>query len=262
MYIKTMALLLLVSANVTADTLSWCAYYNWSPWIYKTQNNTYAGIMIDQLDMFRKTYPEITIESKIISNWKRCQAEVANGNVTMILGANKTPEREAIYDYMPKPSFINVSIIDVYTAKNNKKVINIKTIDDLRRHKLAMVRGNSYGSSVDPYIASLAESEIHEVSSRSQVMQLVSVERYDYFFMPSGQLEPSIVKNVAKFPDLKTSQFKKVIEVPRSTPTFFVFGKGNGNYQKYADKWLNVINNYHKSVNIEDEIKRHKKQSM
>ncbi|RDH46217.1 transporter substrate-binding domain-containing protein [Zooshikella ganghwensis] len=135
-----------------ADSLTWCAYYNWNPWIYPASKDSYAGVIIDQLELFKKNNPNIDVKPIVIDNWKRCQAEVASGHITMILGANKTPAREKLYYYLPEPAFINFSTVGVYTSADNDKVDNINKIDDLRQFSLVMVRGNSYGSTVDNFV--------------------------------------------------------------------------------------------------------------
>lgn len=251
--------LFLLSTSAVAENLTWCAYFNWNPWIYPVSSG-YAGIMIDQLELFKKNNPDITVQIRKIDNWKRCQAEVASGKVTMILGANKTPEREVIFDYLPEPAFLNVSTVGVYTAQDNTEMKNIQNINDLRNYQLAMVRGNSYGSAVDPFVKSLAGKEINELSSQAQTLKLVSVKRVDYFFLPVGTLEATIEKNLEKFPELADAKFKLVYEIPRSTPAFYVFGKNTGNYSNYADKWLATLKEYYSNVNFEDEVKRHKAQ--
>lgn len=250
---------LLFACHSVADTLSWCAYYNWKPWIYP-KGNDYAGILIDQLDMFKQDNPKIQIKAEVISSWKRCQAEVENGNVTMILGANKTEEREKIYDYLKIPAFTNHSVLGIYTAKDNGKLNNINSLEDLRYFSFASMRGDSYGKEVDDYVASLSDDVVTQLNSRGQLLGLVGTRRLDYFIMTVGLLEETVAENVQSFPELATVEFKKISEVVRSTPVYLVFGKKTGNYDKYSDLWLSTINNYYKKVNIKEEIKRHSEQ--
>ncbi len=261
MSIRAMIALFVISLQSHADSMTWCAYYNWNPWIYLSGKDTYAGVLIDQLNLFKKTYPEITVEAKIIENWQRCQAEVASGNVTLVLGANKTPERQAVFDYLPEPAFVNVSTLGVYAAQENDNVTEITTLDHLRKYRLAMIRGNSYGSEVDPFIKSLAGDEINEVSSQGQVLTLVAMQRYDYFFIPDAALEKTITLHSEKYPELTDAKFKKVFEIKRATPAYYVFGKNTANYDKYAHKWLRVLEQYYTTVNREEEILRHKTQA-
>lgn len=246
-------------ANYTlADSLTWCAYYNWNPWIYPISKDSYAGVIIDQLVLFKRNNPNIDVKPIVIDNWKRCQAEVASGHITMILGANKTPAREKLYYYLPEPAFINFSTVGVYTSADNDKVDNINKIDDLRQFRLVMVRGNSYGSTVDNFVKSLIDNKMKEVSNQGQLLKLVKSKRFDYFFLPLGDLGSTIDKYRSQFADLEPSDYRLVYKISRATPVFYVFGKKRGFYKKYADKWIATIKEYYNTVNFDTEVARHK----
>ncbi|NUW67095.1 transporter substrate-binding domain-containing protein [Vibrio coralliilyticus] len=257
---KIVAVLLsqiLFVAQSFADTMTWCGLDNWNPWIYPS-GDSYAGILIDQLEVFKKNNPSIQVQARVIKNWKRCQAEVENGNVSMILGAYKTPEREVIFDYLKEPSFINQSNLGVYAAEDNDKMNNIDTLDDLRSYRLGILKGDSYGKTVDVFIKSLSGREITEVNSKGQTLKMVSAKRLDYFFLPEGTLDLTIAENIKLFPELANVKFKKVFEVTQLIPAFNVFGKNIENYAKYSDLWLAAIQEYYNTVDIDAEIAKHK----
>ncbi len=69
-----LGLLLMSFSAQSKDELSWCAYYNWAPWIYP-KGNGYDGILIEELRQFEKDH-NITTKPVVIESWKRCQVEV------------------------------------------------------------------------------------------------------------------------------------------------------------------------------------------
>ncbi|OZG73793.1 hypothetical protein BTA51_08265 [Hahella sp. CCB-MM4] len=96
--------------------MSWCAYYQWHPWIYPS-GNEYSGLLIDQLNLFQKLYPEIEVKPIIVDNWKRCQVEVARGDISIVLGANRTEDRERSLTFLDRLSFINRTTVAAYVAE-------------------------------------------------------------------------------------------------------------------------------------------------
>lgn len=243
------------------DTMTWCAYYKWAPWIYPTSDG-YAGVMIDQLALFKAKYPSIQVENANIDNWKRCQSEVAQGKVTMILGANKTPERAEVLDYLSQPAFINFSTVETFTSNTNTKILaKPKMLQDLSSYKLAMIRGNSYGSEIDPFISQLNSKQLVAFGNQAQVLKMVKSNRFDYFFIPKGGLKRALDDAHHEFTDLKATDFNKILEVPRRTPVYFTFGKTTQYLQEFGAKWLTVLDDYHRNHRIENEIIRHQKQA-
>jgi len=248
----------LFSLSVHADTLSLCAYFNWSPWIY-SKGGSYEGVMIEQLAIFKEKYPAIKIEIREVNNWKRCQLEVASGRISMILGANKTHEREAILDYLPLPAFVNISSVAAYTA--NDSIGPAASLDDLKKYTVSFLRGDNFGKEIGSFIKSLPARNVIEVNSFNQSITLVGVNRVDYFFIPESSYESTLREHNVKYPEYKHLKFRKVFTVPRETPVFYVFGKNTGYYEKFSGKWLNVINSYHEKVVIEERIQFHKANS-
>ncbi len=258
------ALWLPLASTSSASTLTWCAYYDWAPWIYPVENGVedgvesgYAGILIDQLELFKQNNPDIEVNASIIANWKRCQLEVATGNVTMILGANKTPEREQLFDYLDIPAFINKRDVHAYAAASNNALQNIASLTDLRPFRLAIVRGDTFGGAIDEHINSLPASHVAATNSDVQGLRMVSSKRLDYVFLQAGQLDAIITQN----PELAAGQFKLVLTAPRETPVYPVFGKNTNGYANYATPWLETIKEYHAKVDIDAEIARHKRQN-
>lgn len=250
--------LFLLALNVQAETLSLCAYFNWSPWIY-ANNHSYDGILMEQLTLFKEKNPAIEVNIVEIDNWKRCQIEVANGNISMILGANKTPEREKQFDYLPRPAVINRSSIEAYALKN--KFAPINSLNDLKSYSLSFARGDSFGFQLDKFISQLPEQNIHPTNSIYQSMKMVELSRVDYFLSVSTSYKSTLETYNKEHRVYDHSVFEKVYTHERAIPVFFVFGKRDGAYAKYADKWLDVIDEYHRNTNIEERILHHVRRS-
>lgn len=179
----------------------------------------------------------------------------------MILGANKTPERELLFDYLDQPAFVNESILGVYTATNNSSMDDISAIEELKNYRLATVRGDSYGSEVDSFNLSLSSKQKMELNSKGQTLKMVSAGRLDYFFLPEGKLEQTVAQSTGTYPKLKSSQFKQIFEIHRKIPAFHVFGKNSEGKSKYSERWIKALNKYYDEVNIAVEIQRHSKRS-
>ena len=258
--LSTVLLLLCVVATQSqASTLTWCAYYNWNPWIYPVDTG-YAGILIDQLNLFKINNPEIKVEARIIENWKRCQVEVETGKVTMILGANKTPERELIFDYLDMPAFINKNSVSAYSSVDNDRMNNLKSLDELSHYHLALVRGDTFGGRIDDHIQSLPDTHISLTNSHIQSLRMVKSKRVDYVLLQQGLLRPLITEHSIDDPELNPSDFKKLLTVTRETPAYYAFGKGTDGLTLYSEAWKKTLKQYFSSVDIDTEIIRHKKQ--
>lgn len=247
--------LMLFSTQILADTITWCAFYNWPPWIYPSKGS-YAGILIDQLEIFKKQNPHIQVEARIIENWKRCQAEVERGRVSLILGAYKSASREATFHYLEEPALINQSIVGVYKLEGNNKINNISTLDDLRNYKLGIIKGNSRGKIADNYINSLSSKRVMELTLQAQILKMVSVKRLDYFFL-EVELDEAVTNSLDLFPELANVKFNKILEIPRKTPAYYIMGKHTGEYSQYSDLLISAIREYYDTVDIDAEIARH-----
>lgn len=247
-------LLFLFAINLRAETLSLCAYYNWSPWIYAEQGG-YDGILIEQLELFREMNPDVVINIVKIENWKRCQLEVEQGNISMILGANKTPERENKYDYLRIPAFINRVSLGAYSLP--KHIKPVKSLEQLRTYRLGFARGDSFGEAMDRFVESLPKEKKNITNSIYQSIRMVALGRLDYFFLIDTNYKSTIREYNNKFTPIDPADFVKIYTHERIVPVYIVFGKGSGNFEKYADKWIDAINAYHNKVSIDERIAFH-----
>jgi len=237
--------------------MTWCAYYNWAPWIYSSENG-YDGILIEELRLFEKEH-KIKAKAVIINNWKRCQFEVAKGKVDIILGANKTPEREKILHFLKDPAFINKSGLSAYALLGNEKVQKVKAIEGLRRYKLSMVRGNSFGKVVNEFVSTLDKTNLWVVNSHEQVLKLVALKRHDYFFSNDASYISMLAKYRKIAPQLKKVSFRKIFSIEREVPVYIALTKKEGASRSLEAMWLKTIRDYHASVDVNERIEFHKK---
>jgi len=237
------------------ETMTWCAYYNWSPWIYATAEG-YEGILVEELRFFEQEHG-IETKAVVIDNWKRCQLEVANGHIDIILGANKTPEREKILHYSSEPAFINKSTLSAYASIDNERVKMVKTLEGLKKYRLSMIRGNSFGGVVDNFVSSLDKTNLVVVNSHEQVLKLVALKRLDYFLSPDDSYLAMLEKYREEAPKLKEAHFKQIFSMQRETPAYIAFSKKGPTFSKFHGLWIKTIRDYYASVNVAERIEFH-----
>lgn len=249
--------------SVQTEPFRWCAFFNWPPWIYKNDQASYSGILIDQLQLFKSNNPDVSLIIKEIDSWKRCQESVALGSTDFILGANKTPEREMKFHYLERPSFINYTEVGVYSA-HDSDVPEMPSLTSLRNYSLAFVRGNSYGKEVDDYIKSLSMSDskarLVPLSTTEQVMQFVALHRADYFFLPKSSYKQDLERIRAMSFKQGEVSFREIYSVKRSTPVFLAFSKKHNVYQQLQGRWLDTLDEYYRTVDFNARVAFHQQQ--
>ncbi|WP_028865625.1 substrate-binding periplasmic protein [Psychromonas aquimarina] len=236
--------------------LTWCAYYNWAPWIYPA-GDSYDGILIEELNLLQKKY-NIKAEAVVRDNWRRCQADVESGKIDIILGANKTPEREIKFHYLSVPAFINKSMISAYTVEDNTQVQPVKSLQELKQYKLVMTRGNSFGTTIDDFINSIDEPSRGVVRMHDQALKMLAAKRRDYIFSADSSFDSMIQKFAAENPAMKGVKYRKIFSMERATPAYIAVTKKGQKFNQLSELWINTINNYNDSVNIEERINYHK----
>ena len=247
---------ILVSFSVhSKDELSWCAYYNWAPWIYP-KGDSYDGILIEELRQFEKDHNIIT-KPVVIENWKRCQVEVGLGHVDMLLGAYITREREVILDFLKKPLFTNNKSLSAFSSVNNTRKGVINNLSDLAKLKLVDNRGISHGEEIDKFIDGLNEGNLLIVNSLEQVLQMVHFNRSDYFFSTDLGIKKLVDRYRENIFELELSNFKKIYTVVRETKAYVAFPKGIKPIENIEGKWIESLNNYYNSVDIQQRIDFH-----
>lgn len=240
--------------------LTWCAYYNWAPWIYPA-GEIYKGVLIEQLALFEKQHGIKTLPV-IRENWKRCQVDVENGHIDMILGANKTPERSKVFRYLAQPAFINKSLMSAYALTNNQRVSKVNTLEALAQYRLATDRGNSYGNKIDEFLKNLPEKNRRASNTQEDVFRMIIANRKDYFFNQDSSLQSTLDKHSQIIPKLKKLTFKKIFTLEREVPVYMAFTKNKGVYERFNSLWIITLNQYYKEVNIHERIEFHNHNSL
>lgn len=265
-----MLLLCLPFSVLAKDTLRWCAYYNWSPFIYPTGENSWEGILIDELKLFMQDHDVQVLPAKVIPNWKRCQKDVERGvHIDFILGANWTEERAKQFNYVghidggegDTPAFVNHSTVSAYALKGNDKVSKVDRLEDLRQYQLQMVRGNSFGKQVDDFIATLTDNQVIFVNDNKTILRKMIRKRGDYFFTVDSSYSAMLEQYKELDQGLETDPFYQILTVERKTPVYIAFSKNGDKFEKYSKLWEQTIKKYHDSVDYQAELARHLKNS-
>ena len=200
--------------------------------------------------------------SVVRENWKRCQVDVENGHINMILGANKTPERAKIFHYLAKPAFINKSNINAYALASNTDILKVNRLEDLAAYKLAFDRGSSFGTEIDQFIENLPEENRRDSNTEGDVFKMVIAQRKDYFFSQDASLKSSIDKYRLLIPALIGVEFKEVLSLERKTSVYMAFTKKGDVYKKMSQLWIETLNDYYNNVDIDERIQYHTKNAL
>lgn len=249
----SLAAILFSSSAMAKETLTWCAYYDWNPWVYPVEG-TYQGILIDELKIFAE---KSNVDTKVKDDlsWKRCQKQLEKGKIDMILGAYKTPEREKLFYYLDEPAFYNTSNIYVYTSSTNKKLDNINDIEQLRDFSVSVVRGDSLGNLLDKFVSSLPKNNVHFIATTNQQLQKVLLGRSDYLFSSESGFKSMLEQSNAD-----EDSFKKVLKIQEDIPGYVIFSKKSDTYKIYGDTYIEAIKQYKSENNIQERIDYHKSQ--
>ncbi len=248
-------MLLITPCGYAQSALTWCAYFNWAPWIYPAGDG-YDGILIEQLTLFEKQH-KIKTQAIDRKNWKRCQVDVVNGQIDMILGANKNSEREKVLAYLEKPAFINHSTVNAYALQHNNLVNQVEKLEQLKQYNLAINRGNSFGKTIDDFIASLEENKRRRLNTKKDIYKMILARRKDYLFSTEPNFQPTLNEYKETFPQLRQVKFKKIYSHKRHIPVFIVFTKKGHIYRDVNQLWLKTLEHYQASVNIKERINYH-----
>ncbi len=233
------------------DIISWCAQYNWPPWIYPAGDN-YDGILIEQLKKFEKDH-NIEAHPIFIKNWKRCQQQVSDGHIDMLFGAYKTPQRERKLIFLSEPLLTNTVTLNAYTSTDNTGVGTINSLDELAKLSLVEARGIVRGKEIDEFISKLDKENLYIVNTMDQILNLILLKRYDYFFQNDAGLSQVVNKYANDTLGLSIFSFRKIYTMERESPVhaYIAFPKDKVAFEKFGNKWLQTLTQYHNSIDLE-----------
>ncbi|MCL9783301.1 transporter substrate-binding domain-containing protein [Vibrio sp. S4M6] len=241
------------------EVISWCAFFNWNPWIYP-YNNSYDGILIEELNVFKKNAGVDTKVHKNL-NWKRCQQQVLDGKVDFILGGNRTPEREKVFSFVDEPAAINNSVMGMYTLSDGNIPHSVNRLEDLKGYRFVTIKGTTWGKVIDNHIHSLEKSKIEYVNSEAQIIRKILTKRGDYFVSSESILNTIVNNNQESIPELTRSKFRQVVEIKRSIPIYVFFKKDSEQFLKLNKLFEESFKQYHSSTDVQSRIEFHKQRN-
>ncbi len=167
------------------DTLTACGDMDYPPFTYSQEmvgskdrvnikiHSEIMGVGPDVLNMIFGEHG-ITVDSKYVGNWKRCQIAVEDGDIDIIMGAYKTKEREQLYLYPETPLANDPVTIFVWKDRTFK----FEHWDDLKGKKVGIARGVSTGERLDEWLKE--HTSISVVTRRVQNYKKLKRGRIDF----------------------------------------------------------------------------------
>ncbi len=185
-------ILIVLSCHILfADTafsekiLTACGDSNYPPFTYiEDQENTDSifGLEIRGVapDILRIIFGELGIKvvTKYVGNWKRCQINVKQGSVDVLMGAYVTDERKKYAVYTETPLAPDPQAIFVWKGREFK----FEKWEDLKGKKAGMTIGFSSGKAFDGFLE--RSTTVERVSDRLQNYLKLEMGRID--FEPNG----------------------------------------------------------------------------
>jgi len=197
------------------------SYY---PYMYSAENNA-KGLYVQQIAaIFSRLGMEV--EFKALA-WKRVLQKGGKG-ATAVGGIYKNTNREQVFDFS-QPIFEEK--LAVFVRKGS--AFPFSTLTDLKDHKVGLVYGWSYGSSIDK----AREEDIFAVEeSNNNAINFKKLIR--------GRVDCIIVDRIAGavlIEDMQLGDKVEMLAVPASiNQTYLVFSK-NYNQKKLMDRFSNVL---------------------
>ncbi|MFA5880248.1 MAG: transporter substrate-binding domain-containing protein [Candidatus Margulisiibacteriota bacterium] len=144
----------------------------WPPIMWR-ESNKIIGIGPDLVQMIF-TSLDLKIESNFYGEWENVLKKTKLGQIDVIVGAYKTPDRLAYFEYSD-PYMIDPIILLV---KKGKKFTYQKWSDLVNKKGLGMI-ADSYGQKFDQYITE--NLNVKRVPTFEQAFNLLNQKKYDYF---------------------------------------------------------------------------------
>lgn len=139
---------------------------NWPPYMYLDQSNNLVGVDIDTISAALKM---INCEVEYVQMpWRRVLKDAETGELNIVYGAAKTPERE-LWGNFSIP--YRTEVMRLFVLKQNVSALHLDNLEDFFRRdfQLAIIRDNYYG----PELSKLEQSHIY----RQQVARVLSAEQ-------------------------------------------------------------------------------------
>lgn len=167
--------------------LTACASPSWVPSTWETRNSI-DGLFVGMLNDFA-SHSGLTIKYQKIGAWARCLRQAEKGEIDIVLGAYKTPERLAWGEYSQA---IIYDFTRIFALENR---LNIDRIEDLTPYRGGVRIGDSYGKEMDDFIGqqALKENTILYLNNEENIIKMIANYRLDYFPGVEGNTYSMIV---------------------------------------------------------------------
>ncbi|WP_168173720.1 ABC transporter substrate-binding protein [Thalassospira sp. TSL5-1] len=189
-------LLFLLSSPVRAQQTCQhikAGYSYYPPFSYQTADGREAGASVE---VTKRAFAYMNVDIELIQMpWARLLQEAKDGHVDLITAAYRTEERQSWASYSNIPIGYE-RIVAIHAQTFNKAHI---TLNDLRRKRGLIRRGDSHGQMVDTAIAK-QQLDVFEVPEIDDGLRMVSAGRADYF-LTSDAVARNMLKQ-STFPEL------------------------------------------------------------
>lgn len=178
-----------VSQAISAEkVLTACASPNWVPSTWETKDSI-DGLFVGILNDFAE-HSGLIIHYQKMGAWARCLKQAQKGEVDIVLGAYKTPERQMWGLYS---SAIVYDYTRIFVIENN---LVINSLEDLKSYKGGVRLGDSYGKQVDDFIQQQAvkKDTILYLNNEENIIRMIANNRLDYFPGVEGNAYSMITK--------------------------------------------------------------------
>jgi len=176
-------IIIFFTAKVQARTLIACGHPYYPPvsWVKDQEVIGVAPALVKLI------FGELGYQVKLtmIGNWKRCLSEVKNGHADIVVAAYRIASREQSFDFSDQP--IVADPIGVFI--NREQGNHYNSLDDLKGKTVGLLFGDSFGDSVDAFIAD--NNQIEYVSKGKQNFEKFAYGRIDFMLLGlgTGQLQ-------------------------------------------------------------------------
>lgn len=174
-----------VGTVFSEETLTACGDSNYPPFTYIERQEgaePKVGLEIRGVapDILRIIFGElgIKVDAKYVGNWKRCQINVKQGNVDILMGAYMTEERKKYAAYTETPLAPDPQAVFVWKGREFK----FEKWEDLKGKTVGMTIGFSSGKAFDGFLEK--NTIVERVSDRLQNYLKLAMGRID--FEPNG----------------------------------------------------------------------------
>jgi len=216
--IKKLLLLSILLCNIMVAKPITITTGEWQPWISETLKED--GVAID---IVKSIFESQGLETKFeFYPWKRAYNLAKNGKVDATAIWYKNRERKNDF-LISKPIF---STQDVIIYKKGEKII-FNTLADLKKYKVALTRGYSYGQEIDDMVKT---NQIKVKWVNSDLLALKQIEKRNNFdiFICAKSVAKSLIADNFK----NSTIFKFYPKSTKNNPLFFMVSKKVKNGEK------------------------------